>query len=936
MSGKGIMKKKVNSGGGIYKIARDNIKRATKNDAIVSIIKDLYNKIASCATKPPYTKISDFESAAKHQLLAKVQGAAGFLVSELEKACGNKAGTFGSSGISGSSDRFPDITVVDVDILYKKLDKKLMEYDTTLKELETQIGTNDIGSKKADEGTTSLPDPGKLSTSEQQIERERRKTYDERIRSLQRDVATLKEEVNAIVSFAQKASKETTPFLSNYYKSLLAVQSSLTGIVSTDTVSSYFPTGRESEDRLGRSAKDITGRLISLKLDIQFAKKDADKAAAKAKDNIPPSEVYFITKTDIEDDIKLKEYLTSSKPYYFFDIDGSKYSKDDKIIHITSTGKLPGTVIDIIDSKYTIAYDDSSIATASNILEKDLIPIDILKPTGVYRLYRNRDTYRSIEAVNGAGFLEVVKQYTRIKTTSGISEEDIFTFEKDICQYLFRLPENITTFSYNDILKSESIQTQLSYLAVIHQMHFIGTLLKKRTDSIEASVNPSKKDNAEEDILEKNKTEAEEIESINESIFNAIKTELNQKKKELIDVQEKIKQLNIPTQSWQDYYKNNPTLYKQNKEAEAEIKKYEDKITGYKKELAPYETKQEKNQSKIKSLLETIQANITDRSKLMSLLVEKGTLQKEIDDLNKGEITRLTNAINADKVAMNGLINTYITNGIFIGFFKKQEELLDSIKRLDQDMLIHESVLVDSNKNVQQANEALDIFKKEAGIEDEVYTVPEFHPVNSSKNSIDNALKQMFVRKYKYTQLFNLSEDAEAIIPLNSIDACIKLLFKYAHNPTFSIQTLEKVRGILEAGNIIPEPGVSETEAASKPGTIHTLTEKDLDLEKEESQMYTLNKEKEYTTQLRDTIIQLAHVFLVGQESFLAEAGIEKGKESKDPLVINKIDSATQRAIASLRTDPSKSAYDKQLAETKYAQIKDLMNQYKRLKIDAS
>jgi len=916
---------------GIYASYSSQVNSKNTLGEVASLLQELYNKVTWCPagkTKPNIPVLNG--------TLQQAKDTARKYISTLRNVC-PETGSTGSSGSSGSTEqKFPDITALDVDTLYKKLDKKLSEYDTTLTELETQIDTSNSGAKTALPSTTPIPvaSQGKPLSSEDQIIKDRLKSYDERIRTLQRDVGTLKEEVKAIVSFVQKGSKETTPFIANYYKSLLAIQSSLTGIVSTDTTSSYFPTGRESDDRLGRLAKDVTGRLISLKLDLKYADKDAAKAQKQKEANLPAVDVYFITKTDIQDQSALKEYLTSSKPYYYFDIEGSTYVIGDSIIH----NKLPGTITAVTGTTYTIAYDDTSKTAPANIAEKDLTPTDILKPTGVYRRYREKDTYRSIEAINGAGFLEVVKQYTRIKSTPGITEEDIFTFEQDICQYLFRLPKNTTTFSFKDILTSESIQQQLSYLAVIHQMHFIGTLLKKQTTPIQASINPSGTDDAEEAELDKNKNETEQhVKDLLNNISN-IKIDLNTKKNDLVYAQQKIKESNIPTQSWSEYMSKTPTIHKENKDAEAAIKDYENRIKGYKKELAPYKTQVNGYESEKNKLLKTIQANITDRNKVRSLVEQKGTIQKNIDNLTNGEIARLESAIKMNNDAMNGLINTYMTNGLFIGFFKLQEICLEEIKKLEEDISNYESELTDSQIFAQQASDILDEFKKQNNTENEVYIVPEFHPVSTSgMNSIDDALKRMFVKKYKYTELFNLS-DTITITDIDSINACIKLLFKYAHNPTFSIQTLEKVQTMLQpdAGPsvILPPPGVSETEAASKPGTTKKLTEKDIDLEKEQTQLYGTNKEEEYIRQLQSTIIQLAHVFLVGQESFLAEAGIEKGKETKDPSVINKIDSATQRAIASLRTDSSKSAYDKKLAETRYAQIKDLINQYKRVKID--
>ena len=69
------------------------------------------------------------------------------------------------------------------------------------------------------------------------------------------------------------------------------------------------------------------------------------------------------------------------------------------------------------------------------------------------------------------------------------------------------------------------------------------------------------------------------------------------------------------------------------------------------------------------------------------------------------------------------------------------------------------------------------------------------------------------------------------------------------------------------------------------------------------------------------------------QPSYLVELGFEKGVTRKeDPGIINKIDSAIQRAVATLRKDPTKTKYDLDIIQQKNAKLKEYINEYMRIK----
>jgi hypothetical protein len=94
------------------------------------------------------------------------------------------------------------------------------------------------------------------------------------------------------------------------------------------------------------------------------------------------------------------------------------------------------------------------------------------------------------------------------------------------------------------------------------------------------------------------------------------------------------------------------------------------------------------------------------------------------------------------------------------------------------------------------------------------------------------------------------------------------------------------------------------------------------------------SKRSTHLNQIKNAVVQLAIDFLSAyQPSYLTELGFEKGTIRKeDPGIINKIDSAIQRSVASLRKDPTKTKYDLDIIEQKYAKIKEYINEYVRIK----
>jgi hypothetical protein len=266
----------------------------------------LYNKVNCPAgkTKPPknYNLGSDLKQAKKN---------ANTFIGILTTACGyQNTGTTGSTG--SSEPKTPDITLVDFSkfkdrftIVFRSINERLIKVDSA-------ITTFGIGSNKLKD---RVPD---YTPSEMVAERGR--NFTTRYLDLKTKVANLESEVNQILDFAQKGSiKDGSLYLNEYYRSLLAVQSVLTGSVSTYTRSKEFPGAKESSERIKSHAADVLSLLTTLELDVGMIEKKGTGEEEEGK--MVSISVNFLTNTDLDNVPDINEYLTSTKPYYYFDIE---------------------------------------------------------------------------------------------------------------------------------------------------------------------------------------------------------------------------------------------------------------------------------------------------------------------------------------------------------------------------------------------------------------------------------------------------------------------------------------------------------------------------------------------------------------------------------------------------------------------------------------
>jgi hypothetical protein len=151
-----------------------------------------------------------------------------------------------------------------------------------------------------------------------------------------------------------------------------------------------------------------------------------------------------------------------------------------------------------------------------DVSEENLEPMDPFAPRGLDTLFSDPNTYEKIAAVNGYGFLQIVKNFKGIMHHSDMSPEEQFVFQNDLCQYLFTIPGGKKDFSYEIAIKNPDFKMQMCFLGVIHQLHFIGTLMKqalKQEASADATggKDASKKKIATKSLSEKTEEDEEKV-----------------------------------------------------------------------------------------------------------------------------------------------------------------------------------------------------------------------------------------------------------------------------------------------------------------------------------------------------------------------------------------------------------------------------------------
>jgi hypothetical protein len=897
-----------------YKSARAKINTAQGDvNKIKDILKELWGKVNCPAGKTKPSINLNLPSDGK-QASANAQTQ----ITTLRNACGgNQTGAKSPSGPSES--RGADITLVDISTLKQRLTMLFRTINEDLTKLDSKIAEYKIGNKTLKQ---RVPD---YTPTELVAERER--NFTTRFLDLKTKVGNLESEVNQILDFAQKGTpKDGSPYLNEYYRSLLAVQSVLTGSISTDTRSKDYPGAKESNERINQHAKDVLSRLTTLKLDVGMI--EGKDAGGKSEKYISFS-INFITNTDLRDDAKRNEYLKSAKPYCYFNMETPpKYSVGDKIIHNKLNGVIktvnqpkPPTSITAKDATaptYIITLEPSASSAPSASSTPPAPPTSPVKeeelqlqdPTLITGGYNTNEIYRHIEAVNGVACLQIIEHYGDIIMAMDQYKfaDDKFAFINDVCKYLFRLPG--ATLSYEEAIKKGDFKKQLPILATIHQLHYIGTLEKYM--DIEASIPKDGVDEEPDVDLEEEATQR--VEDANNKL-NEEKDKLKLITDELKTIETEIKKYTFPK-----------TLTPTDTIVENELNAAEKNLNDHKKQLETKETEKKAAQAKLDAIDAKLDlSNAASRGEKLS---ERGPIKDGLDRINS-EIVTIISEIETYETTFKNLFKTHITNPIppntpaiiALAYFKKY----DFYKKQKEGL---EKQIGETNVEIAAAEEALgkitaDKSKKttELDTQKSLYKVPKFR----------GAEQPMFIAKYKYAMNFTLNDKVSI-----NLDEIVKNIYRSTQDSAFGLQTLVKVQELLKAADILPPPGVPEQIAVKLPGTLADSTSTPSAARAEEAELIDIvsNKLKEEQKQLLSTINILGTDFIDAYGSSVKKSFIDSRAAAKknDPFSYSDINQMVEITKKGLPTSPTMTMpkYIWEKAQQQYEKIKGLMADYER------
>jgi archaellum component FlaC len=908
----------------VFKSARGIVNTA-KGD--INIIKDALKKLwakVNCPagkTKPAINLNlpSDGKQASDN---ANIQ------ITTLKNACGYQNSTSSTTPATPAA----QITLVDISTLKQRFTTLFRTIKERLSKVDTDITTLKIG-KNTLKQIVDEYDPIELKD-------ERGRNFTTRYFDLETKVSTLESEVNQILDFAQKgAPKDGTPYLNEYYRSLLAVQSVLTGSVSTDTRSKEFPGAKESKERIKEQAADILSKLTTLELDVKMVQRKKGETV-EAPGKYTSFTVNYITNTDLRNVADINEYLTSTNPYYYFDMETPPQYKVGNKINYTSapgvieTGTIASVVLPTPPSskntkgtlpKYKITLDAGT--SPSNPVEEATLTLQ--DPTLLMDGYTVNEVYRNIKAVNGYGCLQILENHEEIiNAFDNLSlTEDKFVFVNDLCKYLFKLPSTSETFSYKTAIGKGDFKKQVPILAIIHHLHFIGTLIKYKLKK-EASIGDidstisarsyakERLDNARKDI-DKFKEEIKEYEPVLKEFtddYNAAK--------------EAIKRVDPLTSDKSE----------EEEEVEDDINYYETIYNNVKTQIKDHETSITELKKKRISLEATLDLASGESDASREILIELGNIKNDIE-LHETHIDELNeNRIDSENILIS-LLDYYSTEDeeeledfdkidgveydeeipipVSLAVFKKR----DFFKRLLDDA---QEEMNKINADLTAATADFDKFNKEystvsaklTGIETQ-YGVPEFR------------VEKLDI-KYKYARDFSLNKELKI-----SLDDIVKNIYRSIHDTTFPLQTLNKVQEMMKYANILPAPGVPEAKALTMPGTVGSLTPATAPGAEARMSERFEKLDMEELNQKGQLIIQLGGDFVSTYRPSIKAEIIAKRPAAKknDPFSIEELDLMIESTKASLPPAPAEPVFPKykwDKAQQEYSQLKDLLSEYER------
>jgi len=638
---------------------------------------------------------------------------------------------------------------------------------------------------------------------------------------------------------------------------------------------------------------DITSGILDLKFKVKKAvevcggrAKDATALAGRA----PPikcdtlHQTHMIDNYDIIETANLKKILIAAEPYYYFDmpLKPPTLGGDPKETMSSALSDLPPHIISRLvvqksidhdftykvevipkSAKVTIAdtkgfkFDDKTntltgkhskienikitikATNGSNEETKDLM-IKFVKefaseeiedrPYNKYDELMKPETYKNIQAVNGFAVFELLQLHACMMK----NEEAKFIFQNDICKYLFRFPENKEegfdfTKYWSDKKTYNQLNKQVFFLAIIHQYHFIGTLLEKYGVD-----NSSEKGTDSTIDIDTEKRALAEIDLAEKEIANLSKV-LAESNATIDDITKKI--TSIPSnnldktnpRSWlgflTGYAKNIPSIFQTLfTEYDTLVKFLTNPIGIQKKDKLTLEldTLRKETRTKLKtatpaiaqSLLKTLykkenEYDIMERERTTKQN-RMDQLEQQIKSLIDTEYNKLTIASltpGSPPPLLYALVK-YVTNlQTGIVFIEKELEKVKARKATA------ETDAEAAKKNLGSAATSLTIAKNKK-------KVPSFRIDTSSADAKEeDLLKDMFTKKYNYANTFKLSDNAKKYITEDLLSGWIQAVYKKYGDSTYYLQNFKRVQTQLARPSTLigPIPSLADVKAAGTP-----------------------------------------------------------------------------------------------------------------------
>jgi hypothetical protein len=804
---------------------------------------------------------------------------------------------------------------------------------------------------------------------------ERPKKFITRVFDLETKTENLLQQVKQIKDFARKGTKDTL-YLGEYYRSLLAVQSALTGAVSVDSRDSRFPGEKESKDRLKNQAIDLITKLTTLELDIRrIQKQPSTTDPSKSTDPSTPIPIYFITNTDLRKDGNIKKFLTAKDPYIYFNMETPPRFQVGDSVRIISTNEI-GTVQSVTPSSPPEGTTPATPTTYTINIGGTLVPIAEEADLAIQDLskvfqdgFHINEVYSKIDAINGIACLQLIEHHKHLLT--GFKDKtERFVFINDLCRYVFRLEED--TFSYEDAITNPIFQKQLPILSIIHQMHFIGTLLKRMHPlGINASISPDTEDSTAQ--KESNVNQATIVRDAAVANLERLEADLKEKQTLLQSVETQIKTTVRPTAAKEQW--------------EINIEKQIDDIYNYIEKLKLEREKLDTDLKEKETELKEEQAKplTFDSNANRPTLVSIATIEEEINIIKNGDhggrdeidgIVDIDLKIKIFKTNLDNVLKYYtkdsippfatitipappappavagapappapvdndinpiteraVTGGpaiplkrpVPLAVFKMREIVSEDVTNLTKEVSTAEETRKQAEADLVEKTKEYERVKGTITTRTDKYTVPPFR----GEEPI------VFVAKYKYTQDFHLNTNM--YIDSNGIDTTIQHIYRAIHDKTFASQKLELIQLQLKDPEILPPVGMTEEEAITQPGTVaagttgpEPPTESNIADAKAEMDAAIKMRETRDADSIRSkarTIIEDGIDFIqyVGKDSLLADL-----HKSKDKITVADIDLLSQRSMTSLSPTKTKTESDLDIIKQKFARLKALISEYER------